>query len=543
MGTRLPVVNIEHVKQRIKQELMNNGINLKGYEEEFEKKQLKYIDIPRISLPIRLKTNKSNVYSLNDFLNYHDEDFVINAYRGILKRNPDRQGLENYLLKLRKGEYTKVEIIGRLRCSKEAKKNKVTIKRLFMPFVMRIACKIPVIGYLLELFVAILKLPIILKNMREHQNFTSYRFGEQNKNLDSIFLKVEEELNQIVNVINNKIDYDMLNSLEEEISKRVSNEMITQIEERINTIRQEIQAIQKEVTNIESEVINVQEEVTSIESEVINVQEEVENISTDIKNNRLSIIEQQKKLSNVLNEKRTLSHNMNSISLPDSLLNSEEVVIDDALYVAFEDKFRGTREDIKNRLHVYLPYLERIKGDIGNGPILDVGCGRGEWLELIEENGYTAKGIDLNAAMVQQSRELGFDVVESDVIKYLKRQESNSIGAITGFHIIEHLPFNVLVSLFDESLRVLKPGGIIIFETPNPESMFVGSYSFYYDPSHLNPLVPDVMKFLAEQRGFSDVEILRLHKRKEPEYIGQEYIDEVIYKFNMEQDFSIIGKK
>src|SRR5262249_47800542 len=122
----------------------------------------------------------------------------------------------------------------------------------------------------------------------------------------------------------------------------------------------------------------------------------------------------------------------------------------DALYVAFEDQFRGTREDIKDRLKVYVPYLLESGLGTADMPVLDLGCGRGEWLELLGDEGLHARGVDMNRALLHQCRERGLDVVEGDALAYLRGLPDNSLGAVTGFHIIEHLPFDVLINLFDE---------------------------------------------------------------------------------------------
>jgi len=173
----------------------------------------------------------------------------------------------------------------------------------------------------------------------------------------------------------------------------------------------------------------------------------------------------------------------------------------DAFYVAFEDKFRGSRADIFNSLKVYLPLIEEAKIGTPESPIVDVGCGRGEWLELLRESGYTARGIDINRVMLEQCRSRGLEVIEADVIAYLRALPDDSLGAVTGFHIIEHLPFETLVQLFDETVRVLKPGGLVVFETPNPRNILVGSGDFYRDPTHKNPIHPDTISFIAESRG------------------------------------------
>lgn len=182
----------------------------------------------------------------------------------------------------------------------------------------------------------------------------------------------------------------------------------------------------------------------------------------------------------------------------------------DAFYTEFERAFRGSRDDILERLKVYLPYLEHFRGDAG-ARVIDVGCGRGEWLELMKSEGFSATGVDMNSAMVAACRERGLQAECEDAIAYLRRQPEGSVAAVTGFHIIEHLPFETLIALFDAALHAVREDGLIIFETPNPENLVVGACNFYSDPTHLHPIVPNVAKFMLRQRGFARAEILRLH--------------------------------
>jgi O-antigen chain-terminating methyltransferase len=151
---------------------------------------------------------------------------------------------------------------------------------------------------------------------------------------------------------------------------------------------------------------------------------------------------------------------------------------------------------------VYLPLIQEIQADSADNSIVDLGCGRGEWLELLKEEGYIAYGLELNRSAAGQCRELGLDVVETDMLEYLRSIDSGSLGAVTGFHIVEHLQFKYLIALVDEMLRVLRPGGLALFETPNPRNILVGACNFYFDPTHRNPLPPDLLKFILESRGF-----------------------------------------
>jgi SAM-dependent methyltransferase len=179
----------------------------------------------------------------------------------------------------------------------------------------------------------------------------------------------------------------------------------------------------------------------------------------------------------------------------------------DAFYLSFENRFRGPRNDIKKRVRFYLPFLRKARAGTKARPVLDVGCGRGEWLELLREGKLEAIGIDLNEAMVAQCKERGLKVVQGDAIEFLRKLPDRSQGAVTGFHIIEHLPLEVLIQLLMHSRRVLKPGGIAIFESPNCKNLMVGACNFNIDPTHRNPVFPETAQFMLETQGFEGVRL------------------------------------
>jgi len=197
-----------------------------------------------------------------------------------------------------------------------------------------------------------------------------------------------------------------------------------------------------------------------------------------------------------------------TILLETSNLESDHKL--DALYLAFEDRFRGSREEIKRRQIVYLPFLKEAEAGTPEAPVLDLGCGRGEWIGLLRDERMTARGLDQNAAMIAHCRSLGLDVELGDALAYLRSLPDANLGAITSFHMIEHIPFGSVVALLEESLRVLKPRGILILETPNPKNLMVASHSFYLDPTHLKPLPPEMLRFFAEAAGFANCQVLEL---------------------------------
>jgi len=180
----------------------------------------------------------------------------------------------------------------------------------------------------------------------------------------------------------------------------------------------------------------------------------------------------------------------------------------DAYYVAFEDANRGTHQAFIDKLSVYAGVFETLQLP-NRGPILDIGCGRGELLDHLKGMGITARGVDANAVMVALCRERGHSVEQGDALALLQSLPDDSLGAVSGFHIIEHLPFEVFFALMRECRRVLQPEGFILFETPNPENLLVGSHTFYHDFTHRNPVTPTALQFLAQYHGFAELQIIR----------------------------------
>lgn len=189
--------------------------------------------------------------------------------------------------------------------------------------------------------------------------------------------------------------------------------------------------------------------------------------------------------------------------------------MDDNFYKSFEDRYRGSRELITQRLEAYLPFLAPLKGLYQDYPVLDLGCGRGEWLELLSREGYAPSGVDLDDGMLEVCRTLKLPARKEDALSALKQLDDDSLVAVTGFHIAEHIPFPVLQELVAEALRVLRPAGLLILETPNAESVVVGTNSFYLDPTHERPLPNLLLSFLTEHSGFTQSKIVRLQEAPE----------------------------
>jgi O-antigen chain-terminating methyltransferase len=216
----------------------------------------------------------------------------------------------------------------------------------------------------------------------------------------------------------------------------------------------------------------------------------------------------------------------------------------DAFYVSFENRFRGPRKQIKKRVEIYLPIIRKAHAGCPEAPVLDVGCGRGEWLELLEEHKLHASGVDINSAMQAQCRERKLEVVQGDAIAHLRSLPESSLGAVTGFHIIEHLELEVLMDLFSETIRVLVPGGVAIFESPNCKNLIVGATNFNIDPTHRNPVFPETAQFMLSIHGFNKVKLKYLAPVEVQRFTGKDrqsiVLNDLLYG---PQDFAVIGYK
>jgi O-antigen chain-terminating methyltransferase len=174
---------------------------------------------------------------------------------------------------------------------------------------------------------------------------------------------------------------------------------------------------------------------------------------------------------------------------------------DDSTYVAFENRFRGSTDEIRERLASYLPLFE------GCAPVADLGCGRGEFLELLAAQGIAARGVESNAHVAQACRARGLDVLHGDLVAFLRGTADGALGGVFAAQVAEHLPPAVLQLMLREAHRCLRPGGVLVLETVNPRSVIALLEGYNRDLTHEKPLHPDTLSFLAAAHGFSDVRV------------------------------------
>ena len=171
-----------------------------------------------------------------------------------------------------------------------------------------------------------------------------------------------------------------------------------------------------------------------------------------------------------------------------------------AAYLAFEDRHRGSHDEIRRRQREYLDLFTQA-------PILDIGCGRGEFLQLCREAQHEARGIDVNPAMVTSCRDAGLDVVQAEALAYLQSLPDDSLGGIFCAQVIEHLTSEAFVALARLAHAKLRPGGVLVCETPNPASLTVFAGPFYLDLTHIKPIHAEAARFVLDAAGFQGVEL------------------------------------
>lgn len=183
----------------------------------------------------------------------------------------------------------------------------------------------------------------------------------------------------------------------------------------------------------------------------------------------------------------------------------------DKFYKSFEDKFRGDKSEIKKRLLAYEPFLQILKQNDEKPAAVDLGCGRGEWLEILKQNGFAARGCDVSDEMIKECEKNDLEAKKQGAIEFLSELEDSSLALVSAFQLVEHLEFSELCELIKQSRRVLKDGGILLLETPNPENLRVATLNFYLDVTHVKPIPPMLLEYLCEFEGFNNTFMMRLN--------------------------------
>ena len=478
-------VDLAAIKARVEREVAARRLGFVGIEEAplaLPRVAFEPLSLPRVGAAAPAIEYR-DAYHLDDILVYNDVDFVRNAYRAVLRREPDPNAAQ-WREALYRGTLSKVDVIAGLRASPEGRAAGVRIRGLRLAALVRRMKRVPLLGSLFGIGFHLLRLPVLARSIERQEVALLQRATAMRATVDEMAASVEARFNQAIAAASESTaaTAEALSRLEREKSPRALPAILV------------------------SRVVSLQSEVQTVSDGTRAGLEELRRqlaASLGTLNRAASRVEElDLRLASRIAELEKAARGEPRLAADTRL---------DEFYLAFEDRMRGTQEDVRNRVSVYVPYVTKAGAGTARAPVLDLGSGRGEWLEVLREAGLEARGVDMNAAMARDCRARGLDVTEGDALEYLARLPDRSLGAVTGMHVVEHFTFRQRIALLDQALRVLVPGGLAILETPNPENLTVGGNTFWTDPTHISPIPPQAMQVIAELRGFHPVEILRLH--------------------------------
>lgn len=506
---------------------------------------------PQLKLQPDFQQHSDHRYHINDLLRYHDRVFVQVAYRAVLKRSPDETELLRDLKRLRSGNINKIDLLATLRFSLEGRAKGVEIKGLILPTLIRRLGQLPLLGYIVHFGIALVRLPNLVRDQREFGGYVLAQHEQITDFLNQLSARLSEhreEVSRLRETLSKQIERnaETLTAKQETLAQqhanleRFASGQFSVMNQRYDGLeaytKQQVHELLAQVAADKEQLLAHVE--TALSESLSNQHDAIAKVGTDLRTELARLYLQLQHVRSELTIQTTSSNALSRNEQPASLESSIDTHKFDALYAALEDCFRGTREKIKENFEVYLPYVKELT------PVVDLGCGRGEWLELLSEAGIKGGGVDTNRIQIEQCRARGLDVTEADFLAHLQNLNDASVGAVTGFHIVEHVSLDTLITLLNETLRVLRPGGVAIFETPNPENVLVGSNYFYMDPTHRHPLPSELMHFLLESRGFQALEILHLHPWESGRVGGEsEIADRFNAYFYGPMDYAIVGRK
>ena len=220
----------------------------------------------------------------------------------------------------------------------------------------------------------------------------------------------------------------------------------------------------------------------------------------------------------------------------------------DASHFFFElqGRFQSSVKADLDRLEMYGSVIANLDPRAPAGTWLDIGCGRGKWLRLARDGGHEAIGVESNPAAIQQCREGGFDVASGDALEFLRSAGDQSFAVVSAFHVLEHCPFEYCLNLVYQIARTLKPGGVLLVETPHPGNLLMAVEQFWMDPTHHRPIPIPLMEFLFEYCGLSVVHRFEVNPRPESEHLPLRELDLVSrldLLFYGPQDYAVMGQR
>lgn len=536
-GINYPEIDVDQLMTRIREAVAKRGIDIGATTTEvnlpptvpvFEPPSSGMslparLEIPFLGLAPEFQVHQDDRYHVSDLLQYHDRDFVQNAYQAILKRQPDAKGYLHSIEMLRTGRFNKIDILASLHFSAEGRKKGVTIEGLRLPRIIRALGRVPVLGYLVQLTIGIVRLPAMIRSQRQSEAYLLSQLQTVADHLNETSTRIAQNIRQ----------------------HRFALGELGELPKQLGDLQQELLLQQQQLDNTEAIIRDAvlgsleegHEHVRQTEALTRLLSARVKQLSQIVQQTRMELGQQETYLKALLESDSSIT----GVGLPHGPRSPVERRQWDALYALFEDQFRGDVDELRERLKFYLPAIRETEKTTD---ILDLGCGSGDWLELLREQGFHARGVEANSVMVKACHKRQLDVVEGDIFAYLRALPDECLNIVTAFHLIEHMPFESAFQLLGEIRRTLRPGGRVMLETPSPENLVVAACNFYSDPTHHKPVYPHTLTFILKNFGFTDVRLQFLHPVAGSPFNGDDQSLQPLHMwFYGPRDYSVIAEK
>lgn len=314
--------------------------------------------------------------------------------------------------------------------------------------------------------------------------------------LNEQVIKLQSQLSALTNI--------------QKVGTEATNVRLTELDQKMSGTRVEIASLKAESVSQIAQLRADIEKSTFQVGELKNEIAKTRGLLKTIKSERQIIPDQMRRIEGHFTSDDRSGYE-NPESIPEHFHICDKPVPLDLDYFSFEEKYRGDRADIKNRQRAFLDLFRE------KGKIVDIGCGRGEFVELLTENGINVTGIDINDDMVRYCTEQGLPVLKMDAFEYLEAMDNNSLGGIFMSQVIEHMQPKEVIRFIRIANTKLKPGGVLLIETIDPSNIVAISTWFYMDLSHTRPLHPLTARFLFESEGFGEIRFIHSNPDKEHE--------------------------
>lgn len=517
-------------------------------------------------------------YVLGEFLALDDSAFVEAAYRAVLRRPPDEAGFRHYLSALRESELSKVEILAALRWSPEGEARGVHVDGLLLPYTLHKWQRKPVIGRVIRWLHAWIRLPALLDRQAREGLRHARESQELGRHVNTVSAQAEQNFARLEAGM--ALLAGQFEQAEATLSEAAAAQSCTEAE--LARTQAEVALLVAALAQTEAAQSDTQHEMTTLAAAVVAAQGSLLLTQHDLATTAAALHGTQAALDEVNATGRGTQAELQALTARSgelgtdvqrlaeastglaSLVGRVDASLQalyaerdaaagrandlDALYARFEERFRGSEALVRERVSQFLPNVSAL-GPLAR--VVDLGCGRGEWLQLMREQGVRATGVDTNLVFLQHCRDRGLDVVEADAVAWLKAQPDTSVAGLTSMHLVEHLPFEALMLLLAEAYRVVVPGGLLMLETPNPENLLVATHDFYMDPTHRNPLPPDLLAWLVQSQGFEAVQIERLTQARyldapplvEADAPGAASMNALLQRLHTAPDYAIVARR